>query len=110
MKLSLLIAAIAAATCLTNGAQAKSAKDSLLVPAQPSEAEAVAAAEALIPGIMDGTNMDVALSAYINNCWIRSNTIFIDELKIKKSYVMGSEGKLVPSYGGLIRYRMTDCK
>ncbi|MCB0367332.1 MAG: hypothetical protein H6624_14945 [Bdellovibrionaceae bacterium] len=107
MKTILTIFVMAAS--LNAFAQKRSVKDAVLVPVQSTEAEAVAAAEAMIPSILDGTQFDVNLTAHLNNCWVRKGTVVIRELAIKKNYVVGNEGTLVPSYRGVIRYELTDC-
>ena len=76
-----------------------------------TEAELVAAVEAAIPSIKNGTDRSVRSDLQFEGCWpVNERYIKIQTLSISKYYKLTEDGSLAPYYSGSLSFLHNGCR
>ncbi|MFP5385557.1 MAG: hypothetical protein ACLGHN_05720 [Bacteriovoracia bacterium] len=76
-----------------------------------TEAELVAAVEAAIPSIKNGTDRSVRQDFHYEGCWpVSERYIKIKTLSISKFYKLNDDGSLLPYYSGSLSFLHRGCR
>jgi hypothetical protein len=76
-----------------------------------SESEIVAAAEALIPSILDGTNRTMRRNvSMFERCNFRARNMVLGSLTVKKIFVSSDDVTFEPTYMGYVGFKVKRCR